>query len=395
MNNNYNGRNGGGNRPNGPQNQPRNRYRNPGQNRPAQNRQYNPPQSRQYSGTTPYPPVRHKSRKQERKAAALSVLLAVILVMLLVAVVIFISRCAGDAFSGVGKDTESDLDVTTPIEETLPDESTAETEPPIASDYEYIIRNEMDIHRGYQLLINYEHEFDFSCAMPMDTLYLNKNGAFKVSNTNDALEKTALANFVAMMQAFGTETGNSDIIVTSSDRSLEYQQAIWDSRVDTYGEEYARLYVAEPGHSEHHSGLALDLAIYTNKGEAYTFEQKPEYPEWLTKNAHRFGFIERYKADKTDITKIAYENWHYRYIGKPHAYYMLANNLCLEEYIEVLRAYTYRENELTFTDDEGVAWSIYFVPAVIGGETQIPVPIAGNYEVSGNNVDGFIVTVRK
>ncbi len=321
-------------------------------------------------------------------------LVAVILVMLLVSVIIFISRCVGGAFSG-GGDTEFTSDTAPTITDALTDESTAETEPPIASDYEYIIRNETDVHRGYQLLINYEHEFDFSMIMPMDTLYLNKNGVFKVSNTNDSLERTALSNFVAMMQAFKAETGNHDIIVTSSDRTLEYQQSIWDARIDTYGEEYARLYVAEPGHSEHHSGLALDLAIYTDKGEAYKFEQKPEYPEWLTKNAHRFGFIERYKADKTDITKIAYENWHYRYIGKPHAYYMLANNLCLEEYIEALRAYSYGENELTFTDDEGAEWSIYFVPAVIGGQTEIPVPISGNYEVSGNNVDGFIVTVRK
>ncbi len=389
MNNNYNGRNGNGNPPNRPQNSRQN---------PGQNRQYPPQQSRQYSGTTPYPPVRHKSRKQERRAAALSVLLVAILVMLIVSVVIFISRCAGDMFSGVGKDTESAFDITTPLEETLPDESTAETEPPIASDYEYIIRNEMDVHRGYQILINYDHEYDFEGLPAMETLYESKkvNGqvVFQVRNTIDPLEKTALANFVSMMQAFNAETGKNDIIVTSSYRTLEEQQDIWNKRVDTYGEEYARLYVAEPGHSEHHSGLAVDLSIYDPATNVSSdFYKSPEYPEWLMKNAHRFGFIERYKADKTDITKIAYENWHYRYIGKPHAYYMLTNNLCLEEYIEALRAYSYR-NELTFTDDEGTAWLIYFVPAVIGGETQIPVPIAGNYEVSGNNVDGFIVTVK-
>lgn len=361
----------------------------------GQSRQYPTQQSRQYSGTTPYPPVRHKSRKQVKRATTLSVLLAVVAVLLLVSVIIFVSRCAGGAFSDTGKDTESDLDVTTPAGEATSAETPAETEPQLDPNYEYIIKNETDVHIGYQLLINYENEFYFDGAFPMDTLYLNKNGVFRVSNTTDSLEKTALSNFVSMMKAFSADTGNSDIIVTSPYRSLETQQTIWDARVDTYGEEYARLYVAEPGHSEHHSGLALDLAIYTYEGTAYKFDDKPEYSEWLTKNAHRFGFIERYKADKTDITKIAYENWHYRYIGKPHAYYMLTNNLCLEEYIEALRAYSYGENELTFTDDEGAEWSIYFVPAVIGGQTEIPVPIAGNYEVSGNNVDGFIVTVRK
>ena len=109
-------------------------------------------------------------------------------------------------------------------------------------------------------------------------------------------------------------------------------------------------------------------------------------------NAHRFGYIERYQAEKTNITKIAYENWHYRYIGKPHAYYIKTNSLCLEEYIELLRSHDL-SNPLSFTDDEGASWRIYYTEAEENGVTKVPVPKSGDYEISGNNVDGFIVTV--
>lgn len=357
----------------------------------------------------PYPPVRHKSRRQARRATMVTAISAIIAVLLLISVVIFVSRCASGAFTG--DDTTDDsttppIDSTTPYEDTEPGESTsadttpedtttAETEPQLDPNYEYIIKTEEEIHRGYQLLINHDYAYDFTGLPTMTTLYANKSGVFKVSNTNDSLDVTAMSAFVDMMKAFKAETGNHDIIVTSSNRTLEYQQGIWNDYVDTYGEEYARLYVAIPGHSEHHAGLALDLAIYTDKGETYKFDDKPEYPEWLSKNAYRFGYIERYKADKTDITKIAYENWHYRYVGKPHAYYMSENNLCLEEYIEKLKTFKFGENHLTFTDNEGTPWEIYYYPAEIFGDTEVPVPTAGNYEISGNNADGFIITVKK
>ncbi len=377
MNNNYNNRNNGG-RGNHPQNEQKN----------------------QHYGV-PYPPVRHVSRRQAKKAAAVAVLGVIIVVMLLISVIIFASRCASGAITG--NDTESDAiseyDGTTTSDDTSGedtfDDTTADTEPKLDPNYHYITKTAADIHKGHQILVNYDYAFDFSTAPKMSTLFANKNGVFKVSNTSDSLENTALSAFVDMMKAFSLETGNSDIIVTSSDRSLDTQKSIWDSRVNTYGEEYARLYVAEPGHSEHHSGLALDLAIYDDEGNSYKFDEKPEYAQWLTANAHRFGFVERYKADKTDITKIAYENWHYRYVGIPHAYYMLENNLCLEEYIEYLSSIKFGEKSLLIMSDEGEAWEVYFVPAAAEGDTEIPVPVSGDYEVSGNNVDGFIITVKK
>ncbi len=361
--------------------------------------------------TANYPPVRHRSRRQARRAAAVTVLFAVILVMLLISVIIFAARCASGFgapedttdSAAYGTDTAGGV-IGTPDSGAVTDP--IETEPPetkLDAAYEYVEKTEADVHRGYQILVNYQNAYNFDGGFTFGTLFSAKNGCYKVSNTTDSLDTTALAAFLAITADMANNNAviaeetvkMNDIIVTSADRTYELQEQIYGARVDQYGEEYAGLYVAMPGHSEHHTGLAMDLAIYTDAGHAYTFDNVSEYPTWLKANAHRYGFIERYQADKTAITKIAYENWHYRYVGKPHAFYMNTNSLCLEEYIDLLRTFTFEGKRLAITDDEGTAWEIYFVPANGLENVKIPVPKHNEWEISGNNVDGFIVTVKK
>ena len=72
---------------------------------------------------------------------------------------------------------------------------------------------------------------------------------------------------------------------------------------------------------------------------------------------------------------------------------MKLQNFCLEEYIDDLRNYPYDGHHLMLTDDEGAMWEIYFVAAE-GETTEVPVPTDREYTVSGNNVDGFIVTIE-
>lgn len=345
-----------------------------------------------------YPPVRHRSRKQARKAALTLFVTAFVILALLVSVIIFAARCA---VNYAGKDvdthnsgiTEQNLPVTVVTEP--PETEPPVTEPVLDPAYRYVTMTDADVHKGYQLLINYQYPYTFDGDYEMKTLFSAKNGCYKVTNISDSLDSRALTWFVSMMSAFSRDTGHNDVIVTSSDRTYEFQESLYNDRVDRFGEEYAQMYVAKPGHSEHHTGIALDLAIYTDGGRGMTFDDMPEYSEWLRANAHKFGFIERYTADKTAITKIAYESWHYRYIGKPHAYYMVTNLLCLEEYVELISQYSFNEQHLIFTDDDGVNWDIYYVAADPSGTTDVPVPKDHPYEVSGNNYDGFIVTVQK
>jgi D-alanyl-D-alanine carboxypeptidase len=125
---------------------------------------------------------------------------------------------------------------------------------------------------------------------------------------------------------------NREIIAFSGFRSYNYQKKLYNSSVETDGEEYAQRYSAKPGHSEHQTGLAFDL------GGQMEYWLEPEFADteegiWLAENAHRFGFILRYPKDKEHITGYAYEPWHFRYVGEDHAKRIYEENLTLEEYL--------------------------------------------------------------
>ncbi len=99
--------------------------------------------------------------------------------------------------------------------------------------------------------------------------------------------------------------------------------------------EEAGRWVAVPGTSEHQTGLALDIVSSSyqalTKKQETTAEQK-----WLMEHCWEYGFILRYPSDKSEITGINYEPWHYRYVGKEAALAMRDSGQCLEEYLESL-----------------------------------------------------------
>ena len=123
-------------------------------------------------------------------------------------------------------------------------------------------------------------------------------------------------------------------------------------------------------------------------------EAKPAL-EWLKKNAYKYGFVFRYPTDKADITGISDENAQYqlRYVGKAHALFMNEFNLCLEEYISYLKTFKYGENHLLIYFI-GTAYEIFYVEAE-EDVTEIRLAFDAVYEVSGNNADGFFVTIYR
>lgn len=125
-------------------------------------------------------------------------------------------------------------------------------------------------------------------------------------------------------------------VVVSGYRTQEEQQDIMDEKIDEYlsqgyseneAKKKAEEWVALPGTSEHQLGLAVDInadGIYSYGDEVYS---------WLLENSYKYGFVKRYPEDKTNITGIINEPWHYRYVGEKAAKEMTENNLCLEEYL--------------------------------------------------------------
>lgn len=129
--------------------------------------------------------------------------------------------------------------------------------------------------------------------------------------------------------AKNASTSNLKLVATSSYRSYEYQEKLYNNYIKSDGIEAADTYSGRPGFSEHQTGLAVD--IYNGK-ETYTNFEKTKEFEWMQKNAYKYGFILRFPKDKEDITGYIYESWHYRYVGTKIATYIHENNISYEEY---------------------------------------------------------------
>ncbi len=120
------------------------------------------------------------------------------------------------------------------------------------------------------------------------------------------------------------------IVAVSAYRDYNYQNELFNYYVEEKGLDYALDCSAKPGHSEHQTGLAVDVE---GENKDYdNFEDTKEF-SWMKENAHRFGFILRYPKGKEHITGFKYEPWHYRYVGIDAAYEIYEKNITLEEYL--------------------------------------------------------------
>ena len=92
------------------------------------------------------------------------------------------------------------------------------------------------------------------------------------------------------------------------------------------------MWVARPGTSEHQTGLAVDI-VDTSYQILDEGQENTPVQQWLMAHCAEYGFILRYPTDKSEITGVGYEPWHYRYVGVEAAREIMANGLCLEEYL--------------------------------------------------------------
>ncbi len=199
------------------------------------------------------------------------------------------------------------------------------------------------------------------------------------------LEHRAAACLRQLLNAVGA---TDEIVPVSGYRSFSQQVEIYRSSLLEHGADFTGKYVAKPGCSEHQTGLAIDLA---QKAADIDF-LCPDFPdtgicERFRSAASRYGFVQRYTQDKEDITGIACEPWHFRYVGYPHSEIMVQMGFCLEEYIDYLHQFS--QGNPFVLQQHGRQIAVYFA-----GETPVQTadeaPIT---EVSGNNVDGCVMTI--
>ncbi len=185
----------------------------------------------------------------------------------------------------------------------------------------------------YIKLINVDYPLgaDYVPADLVNISYTRRDGR-ATQQMREAAAKSLDAMFIEMYA-----NGFTDVTVTSAYRNYNYQKQLFDNKLSYYKKyyDYDTAYAktakenAIPGTSEHQSGLCADLHNLPSASQA--FESKEAY-DWLVTHCADFGFILRYPKDKQDITKIIYEPWHYRFVGRYHAQKIMRSGLCLEEY---------------------------------------------------------------
>lgn len=130
-------------------------------------------------------------------------------------------------------------------------------------------------------------------------------------------------------------------LICSSYRTQRTQQGLYDAQVDDFldqgysrkeAEEMAATIVALPGTSEHQLGLAADI-VDSNYQILESSQENTPVQRWLMEHCWEYGFILRYPKEKTDLTGIIYEPWHYRYVGQEAAEEIMRAGICLEEYL--------------------------------------------------------------
>lgn len=234
------------------------------------------------------------------------------------------------------------------------------------------------IHKGNLILVNREYGILSASEEPLTP----------ASDTAPEilLQRCAATLLNQLMQEIG---GWQSIVPVSGWRSGKEQQQIWDDTLRESGLAFTEKYVAVPGHSEHQTGLAIDLGL---KQEHIDFIC-PDFPDMgvcrlFRQKAAKYGFILRYPAGKETITGIGHEPWHFRYVGIPHAQIMEENRLTLEEYMDFIRLYPYGDKAYHFQNSIQEI-TVSFLDGRCNG---YPSPDNHPYTVSGNNIDGFILT---
>ena len=219
----------------------------------------------------------------------------------------------------------------------------------LASDFEIEITSdsameaEIDSSVWYLTLVNFEYALPDDFSVELAEIAPNISVDARIVDAYNQMYEAAKADGITLNPCSGY-------------RSVEYQKGLFTRRVKEYmiygynqvdAEKIVATYTARPGRSEHNLGLAIDFYDATT-ALTEDFETTAQ-GKWLRENSYKYGFIMRYSSDKTSITAITYEPWHFRYVGVEDATKIYESGKCLEEYLGKVGYYDIDISGLTTT----------------------------------------------
>lgn len=168
---------------------------------------------------------------------------------------------------------------------------------------------------------------DFDGLTYIDGILIANKSYSLPSTYNPGMSPEALQQFEVLQTA--AQNDGINIYFLDGYRTYDYQNEVYNNFVNWYGVEMADISAARAGHSEHQTGLAIDVST-----DANIFEGTPA-AVWIANHAHEYGFIVRYPKGKENITGYKYEPWHIRYLGVEKATDVYNSGLTLEEYLGI------------------------------------------------------------
>ncbi len=255
---------------------------------------------------------------------------------------------------------------------------------PSAVQYKDVTLDKSYSQYGPLALVNDTHEYKFPQEANKNLANIwdyrtahtenGKTAAYKTSFNTLMLDGAALSSMHEWLTAFNQATGKNDVIISSAYRTYEDQIP----------------FSVPEGKSDHHTGFGITLKIFAD-GVTSNLYDSPDYYNWLAENAYRYGFVVRYPEDKAAITGISNYVEYFHYVGDGPATFMKQNNLCLEEFVALIKSRSH-DNPLEITDVNGQNWLVYYT-ACQGDMATVKLPTNFTYTVSGDNDGGIIVCV--
>ena len=325
-------------------------------------------------------------------------LTAALLLVVAVIVAITAMQLSGLTSRLPAKTTEKSETTAAPTE-TTPESSGIKTSEPPTEDKQQGV-NYVECARsqvtaaGPLRIVDDKHPFDPANAKDLEIIKTStppEDGASpSVYTWYNALNSDALAAFQRIQKKMIDKFGNDATLFVN----ISYTSALSDKQenieLGLLGAKCSDKSCEDVSHSDHATGYALDIrykdGYFLNDGV------KREMTSYLQSICADYGFVQSWVQKGMLATgKTAWDTWHFRYVGLPHALYMSKNGLTLEEYLAALRSTNYNKR-LSLEAEDGTNYELYFIKAK-EETTRVPVPAGAEYKIEGNGDDGFVITL--